>query len=86
MKNYYCVVTFHTTQQPLVFEKALKKEGLNIKLMPVPRQVSSSCGIAARVDCENKEKIFTVCKEKDIEIEGFHKIIKSKNSQRFLNR
>lgn len=84
MENYYCVVTFHTTQQPLVFEKTLKKKGLTIKLMPVPRQVSSSCGIAARVDCNQKEKILSICKENNIEIEGFHKIEKTLSSKWFF--
>lgn len=83
MNNYYCVITFHTTQQPLVFEKTLKNEGMNIKLMPVPRQVSSSCGIAARVDCDKKEKILSICKENNIEIEGFHTIEKSRSSKWF---
>lgn len=83
MNNYYCIVTFHTTQQPLVFEKNLIKEGINTKLMPVPRQVSSSCGIAARVDCKEKEKILSICNKNNIEIEGFHKVKKTSTSKWF---
>ncbi len=86
MNDYYCVVTFQTTQQPLVFEKVLTKKGLTIKLMPVPRQVSSSCGIAAKVDCDKKEEILTLCKEKNIKIDTFHKIETNNRKKSFFNR
>ncbi|NMA85292.1 MAG: DUF3343 domain-containing protein, partial [Epulopiscium sp.] len=44
MEDTYCVVTFHVTQHALIFEKAMKEADYPVKLMPVPRQVSSSCG------------------------------------------
>lgn len=75
----YCVITFQITQHALIFEKHMKSLSYDIKLMPVPRQISSSCGTAARVPCEKKQEILDICKEKDLPIEGFHKIQHKKN-------
>ncbi|MBT9140335.1 MAG: hypothetical protein DDT30_00911 [Dehalococcoidia bacterium] len=47
LDNYY-VVTFHSVSQALRFEKLALSQGIAIKLIPVPRVLSSSCGIAAR--------------------------------------
>jgi hypothetical protein len=44
----YCVATFHSVSQALRFEKLLLSLNLSVKLLPVPRILSSSCGIAAR--------------------------------------
>ncbi len=84
MENFYCVVTFENTGQALAFEKTLKKCGYDIKLMPVPRQVSSSCGTSARVPCNKKEEILSICNENHLEIDGFHKITKERDKSWFL--
>jgi hypothetical protein len=47
LDNYY-VVTFHSVSQALRFEKLALSQGIAIKLIPVPRVISSSCGVAAR--------------------------------------
>ncbi|WIV13259.1 DUF3343 domain-containing protein [Proteiniborus sp. MB09-C3] len=80
MRNYYCIVTFHTTNHALTFEKMLKRKGIDVKLMPVPRQVSSSCGTAAQFPCELRDKISTICLEQHIEIDEIHKIEEKHNN------
>lgn len=42
MKKF--IATFHSHFGALSYCKALKKEGIDAKPMPVPRKVSSSCG------------------------------------------
>jgi len=46
----YGVVLFHTSSAVLRTEKILLREGFTIKLIPVPRHLSSDCGIALRFD------------------------------------
>lgn len=84
MKEYYCVVTFEITQHALIFEKSLKENKLGVKLMPVPRSLSSSCGTAAYVTCDEKDKILEVCKIQEIPIEEFHELEVEKKSSWFL--
>ena len=38
------IATFYSHFGALSYCKAIKKQGINAKLMPVPRKVSSSCG------------------------------------------
>lgn len=83
MDDYYCVVTFHITQHALIFEKVLKNKGIDVKLMPVPRQVSSSCGTAAKVPCELEKEIKSLCNEKNLQIEGFYRILNKKGNNWF---
>jgi len=44
----YGVVLFDSTQGALKAEKVLKAAEYAIKLIPVPRQVSSDCGVCIR--------------------------------------
>lgn len=74
MDELYCVVTFNVTQHALVFEKILKKYKLDVKLMPVPRQLSASCGTAAYVSCEQKERIIMICLENKVPIDEFQEL------------
>ncbi|MBQ3404022.1 MAG: DUF3343 domain-containing protein [Oscillospiraceae bacterium] len=53
--NYY-VLTFDSTHDAISSEKLLK-ELLPIKVVPTPRVISASCGIAIRVEEELFEKL-----------------------------
>ncbi|NLV89276.1 MAG: DUF3343 domain-containing protein [Tissierellia bacterium] len=89
MDDFYCVVTFHITQHALIFEKLMKEKEVDVKLMPVPRQVSSSCGTAAKIPCELEEDIKSWCVEENIQIEDFHRITNESGSgwfNKFLNK
>ncbi len=43
-----CVAIFHSIHRVMKAEKLLKAEKLEILLIPVPRQLSSDCGLAIR--------------------------------------
>lgn len=43
-------VTFFTHSGAVKFENFMKQKCIKAVLMPVPRKLSSSCGIAARID------------------------------------
>lgn len=57
----YCVVTFEITSHAFIFEKEMKKVGLSIKLIPTPRELSSSCGMSAEIECDVKEEVKKIC-------------------------
>ena len=83
LKDSYCVLTFHSTHYALNAEKVLKEKYIPVKLMPVPRQVSSSCGIAAEFPCTDKEKVLSLCQEYHIEIDDVHEIEKTNKDNWF---
>ncbi|WDC84675.1 DUF3343 domain-containing protein [Caloramator sp. mosi_1] len=43
------IVTFHTQSAAFMYKRLLEQNGLRVELMPTPRKISSSCGIAARI-------------------------------------
>lgn len=51
LKTY--IFTFDTISEALRFEKVLKENEINVRLMPVPRKLSSSCGTCAKVEYED---------------------------------
>ena len=74
MKDKYCVFTFYSTHLALEFERVLKGKKIEVKLIPVPRQISSSCGLAGRIIEDQVDEIKSICEKKDIEYDNIYKI------------
>jgi hypothetical protein len=53
----FWVVLFKSVSYALKAEKILKSEGIPFKLIPVPKHISSNCGICLRFTPDLKEKI-----------------------------
>jgi len=53
----YFVMLFKAVSYVLKAEKILKKEGLPHKLIPVPKNISSDCGICLRFEPAIQSKI-----------------------------
>jgi len=67
-KKSYDVILFKAVSYALKAEKILKKEGLTHKLIPVPKHISSDCGICLMIHHDVKDKILAVLENKvDIE-------------------
>jgi hypothetical protein len=52
VKDNDCVAIFHNIHRVMKAEKQLKLAALDILLIPVPRQLSSDCGLAIRFNAE----------------------------------
>lgn len=70
--NAYGVVLFHTTSSAIRAEKALKKEGLAVRLIPVPRELSSDCGVSLRFDWAQRDGVQTLLEREPIEFASIH--------------
>ena len=53
----WCVLLFDSVSQVLLAEKVLKQAALAHKVIPVPRQISSDCGVCIRFDPAEKERV-----------------------------
>ncbi len=73
MKDYG-VVLFATTSSVMQAEKALKKQGLGIKLIPVPRQFSSDCGISLRFLWDDIDSVKATIEAGHIDIQSIHRL------------
>jgi len=64
----YDVILFKAVSYALKAEKILKKKGLPHKLIPVPKHISSDCGVCLMIHQDVKDKILAALESKvDIE-------------------
>ena len=70
----YSVVLLHSVSEALRAEKLLKAEGVPIKLIPVPRHLSSDCGICVRFERENESKMERILTGNNLQIQGIYSI------------
>lgn len=68
----YCAVLFKSVNQTMWADKILEEKGILHKLIPVPRHISSDCGVCLRIYSDHVEEA-----QKALEnIEGFTDIVR----------
>jgi len=70
----YSVILFHSITGALQIEKRLKGKGVAVKLIPVPRQLSSDCGVCLRFRSEDECDVKRALEEDHIDIQGIYPI------------
>lgn len=73
-KIEFAVIIVYSTSYALRAEKILKQAGIPCKLIPVPRHLSSDCGVCVRIKYENHENALRALKQNHLEIDGIHAI------------
>lgn len=53
----YGIVLVPSTEHALVAEQELLAAGLKVRLIPVPRSISSECGMGVRFDWPDREQV-----------------------------
>lgn len=66
------LLLFQSTHDVICAEKQIRKKKLSCKVIPVPRSVSSRCGMALEVLDMEKEQVIEVVQEYDITVEVFN--------------
>ena len=69
------VVTFHTTACAMAAEQLCRREGLEGKLISVPRSLTSDCGIAWSAPPELQAALEAQFSAAGIETEGFYRLL-----------
>lgn len=70
----YAVVLVYSTSHALKAEKRIKAQGYDCKLIPVPRHLSSDCGVCVRIPAQAVEAITDLLVAAGIESAGIHVI------------
>lgn len=53
----FCVILFKSVSYALMAEKVLKTDNIPFKLIPVPREISSECGVCLRFSADLREEV-----------------------------
>jgi uncharacterized SAM-binding protein YcdF (DUF218 family) len=70
----YQVVLFHSTAHAIRAEQILQQAGIEIKMIPTPRQLSSDCGMALRFDGVLAAQVEATLSDNRVPISGIHAI------------
>lgn len=60
----FAIALLPSTEHALLAEEALQEAGLTVRLIPVPRHISSDCGMAVRIRWEDRDRAAGVLQEK----------------------
>mgnify|MGYP001020327517 CR=1 FL=1 len=69
------LLTFHSTSGAIAVERFCKKHKIPGRLIPVPREISASCGLAWKCGEQNEEETASYMKEQDLEYEKIYRIL-----------
>jgi len=73
------VILFPSIHFALQAEKMVKGKGFSLDLIPVPRQLSSDCGICMLIEWEEREKLRNLLEEGGVKVEGVHPLPRKEN-------
>ena len=75
VESVYYVVTFRSTHDAVRFEKRAQESGIPTRLIPVPRQISSNCGISARFEDGYLEPVRKTLEEQGLDFESVYRFV-----------
>ena len=71
-KQLRLIITFNSATDAIKFEKYCQKEGIEGRLIPVPRTISASCGLCWRTSPEKQSQIEKDIKDANLSISGIY--------------
>jgi hypothetical protein len=66
------VILFPSIHFALRAEKLVKQKGIIYKLIPIPRHLSSDCGVCLRIPWEEKDDVLEILAQAGVKIDGTH--------------
>lgn len=69
-----CVVLFNSTSSAIKCEKIVKGNGVKVKMIPVPRHLSSDCGICLCFEPRKRKRIEELLTKNNVEYKGIETI------------
>jgi hypothetical protein len=70
----YKVLLMQSTSHAIRAEQVLYRAGISAKLIPVPRHLSSDCGVCIRIGQSDLKKAQEALQAAKVEIEAIHSI------------
>jgi hypothetical protein len=70
----YAVILVYSTSYALRAEKVLGQAGIPCKLIPVPRHLSSDCGVCIRIERADRKAARQALEDAGVGLEGVHDI------------
>ncbi len=75
-EEIFNLIAFNSTSNAIRAEKELKLNDIEVKVLPVPREITASCGLSIRLKTEDLEKAMSTLKEENIDVAGYYNVSK----------
>ncbi|ADL08702.1 DUF3343 domain-containing protein [Thermosediminibacter oceani] len=85
-KYPFFMITFPSVHHALRFESRMKGSGTSFQLVPVPREISSSCGVAAKVTATSERALIDTVEKVGVEYDSIYLYQSPKEKPRLLKR
>lgn len=72
--NQYAVILVFSTSHAIRAEKVLETAGIACKLVPVPRHISSDCGVCVRIAQTERLAAAQVLKDAEVDFEAIRDV------------
>jgi len=60
------LLIFENIHNVMIAEDTLKKDKISCGLVPIPKEISTECGMALEVDCEIKDSVIDILEKQGI--------------------
>jgi len=70
----YAVLLVQSTSHAMRVEKLLRGGGIACKMIPVPRHISSDCGVCVRILRQEINAARNIVEAARVEVEGIHAV------------
>lgn len=57
MQNTFGIASFRSRQQALRLEDALRRDGVDVRIITTPRAVAMGCGLSVRFDLQDANRV-----------------------------
>lgn len=74
-KSLRLITVFPTTTAAMAMEQSCRKEGLPGRIIPVPRSISASCGMAWCAPPECRESLEKLTRDRAVPVEGWYYVM-----------
>jgi hypothetical protein len=80
-KEERCAAILEAIHYVIKGEKILKKAGLRIDVIPVPREISLDCGMALEFSCYDRERVEQLLTDEAVTVVGIYALHKGQYSK-----
>lgn len=70
-----CAAVLEAIHYVIKGEKILKRAGLRIDVIPVPREISSDCGMALEFSCQDRDRVEQLLADQDVTVVGIYRLV-----------
>ncbi len=72
--KHYIVLLVYSSSYAVRADQILSKAGISSRLIPIPRHISSSCGVCVRIAADDKSNALKALQDSNLPLDGVYEI------------